>query len=277
MRSLPDTDLPKRRFRPAAAAAVVAMLALASPVAAQQQPTAPPVSPPGTPPLGATHLLEQLYLDGEARMAEGDPARAVAAFALVRETVPELPQAHYALAVALLLADFGNRQRALPEINQALAVEPQHPLFATIGVMADPDLSALRADGALYLTADGAARLRDAAARLPGLAEGRNGRYLVPILAAVEATGEQRYPFRLSGFAAKVAPHGTVVLTQTGDRQPFGRLFALTVPDTQFRPYEARLIAHLPGGLASLTENGALEQSRDRAEILRRLEASPAN
>jgi tetratricopeptide (TPR) repeat protein len=256
--------------RVAAAAAIAALSAwcLAQPAEAGDAPAV----------YAESQLLKQLYLNGVARMAQGDPARAVPAFQLVSEVAPELAQAHYALGLAMVLADFAHRERALPEFDKAVAGNQPHPLFTIARVIADPTLSALHSDGALYLTPDGAGRMRSAAGRLADASDGYNGRYLEPILAEVEATGDATHPFRLPHFAAMLGKDGSVQLRRLGNTtQPFGRLFAIAVPDARFQAYEARAVAHLENGLDSLrAENIEAVQGKSREDALRqRIRATP--
>jgi hypothetical protein len=205
-----------------------------------------------------TQILKQLYLNGVARMAQGDPARAVPAFRLVREVAPELAQAHYALGLAMVLADFEHRERALPELDTAAAGNRPHPLFTIARTIADPALSTLHSDGALYLTADGADRMRGAAGQLADAPDGYNGHYLKPVLAKLEQTGDAAHPFRLPNFATMLGKDGTVQLPQLGNAtEPFGRLFAIAVPDAKFVAYERRVVVRLENGLDSLAAGKA--------------------
>jgi hypothetical protein len=225
-----------------------------------------------------THLVEQLYLTGLARVARGDPASAESAFRVASEVAPGVPQIHYSLALTMMLSDFGRRERALSEIDKALAADPQQPLFSIVRVMADPALSTLRNDGALYLTPDGAARLRGATDRLGNASDGYNARYLAPVLSRLEPTGESAHPYRLDGFASMVGQRGTVRLSPMGEApQAFGRLFVVSVPDAQFSPYEGGFVSRLRNGLNDLSlESAYATRSRARAEALRnQILASP--
>jgi tetratricopeptide (TPR) repeat protein len=218
-----------------------------------------------------TQLLKQLYLNGLARMAQGDPGRAISAFQVVTEVAPSLPQGHYSLALAMVLADFDRRERALPEIDKALAALPGQPLFVIVKVMADPALSSRGQDGALYLTAEGAARLRQAATGLDRMPEAHNARYLVPVLAALEETQDSARPYRLANFSAMVGANGKLRLPQLGDTpQAFGRFFALSVADSEFGAYEGQMVARLQNGLDSLSPaNIEAARYQRREEALR--------
>lgn len=218
----------------------------------------------------SSQMLRQLYLSGMARLARGDPAGAITPFQVASEVAPELPQTHYSVALAMVIADFSQRERALPSVERALAVDPRHPLYNVLRVFADPQLSTLASDGSLYLTAAGASHLADAAGQLKGDRSAQNGRYLVVVLAAIERTGDARYPYRLAGFNRMIGQNGTVRLPQWSEAQAFGRLFTVSVPDGQFTTYEPRMIARLQNGLDSLSQqNQQLVRIKSRLQTIR--------
>jgi hypothetical protein len=194
---------------------------------------------------GRTHLFEQFYLSGIARLARGDPAGAASVFETTHEIAPDLPQMHYVLALARVLADFGSRAQALPLIDRARTADPKHPLYAILAVLADPALSALKPDGALYVSPGGMARLRDAEAVLTNTHEAYNGKYLLLLFGAIEATGDAAWPQRLPGFAALVGPGCRVHLPHIEEPVSLGRLLALGVPDATLHTYEERFVDRL--------------------------------
>lgn len=213
-----------------------------------------------------THLLRQLYTSGLARMAKGDPQGAADLFRLATEVAPELPQMHFSLGLAKLLADWQRREEALPSIDAALYADPANALYGTAKVLADPALSRLGADGALHLTPEGAERLRAAAAALGTERTAINGRYLAALLSEARASGDAQYPLRLAGFDRMIGAGGKIRLPGWQDSQPFGRLFAAAIPDSELQAYEPRLIARLQDGLYSLSpENLRRLQMRPRS------------
>jgi tetratricopeptide (TPR) repeat protein len=212
---------------------------------------------------GPTLLLRQLYLNGQARIARGDPAGAAAVFQVTSEVAPELPQMQYSLALSQVLADFSKRERALPAIDKALASEPGHPLYNIVKVMADPALSSLDKDGSLALSPAGTERFRTARAQLKDAKDAINGRYLAPILANVQESGNG---MRLAGFDAMIGPGGKVMLPQTRDAQAFGRLFTVSVTDSELQPFEPRMVARLQNGPESLKED-SLSKARVRSRL----------
>src|SRR5689334_24857274 len=111
-----------------AAAAAALMLCLPCPKSARAQ---------GLPESASahTHLLRQLYISGLARMAKGDPAGASEAFRIAAEVAPELPQMHYSLGLAQVLADWDKREKALPSIEAALSADPSNPLYGIAKVL----------------------------------------------------------------------------------------------------------------------------------------------
>jgi hypothetical protein len=203
-------------------------------------------------PVAEARLLKQLYLIGLSRMARGDAAAAVGPFQVVTEVAPELAEAQHLLATAMVLSDFGRRERALPIIDKALAAAPRHPLYEVVRVLADPAASRLRGDGALYFSAAAAARLGEAAADLARAPGAYNARYLAPVLAALEPTGEAALPQRLPRFAAMLGPGGRVAVARLAEGVPLGRLFAMSIADERFAPYVRGAVASLPRGVHDL-------------------------
>jgi hypothetical protein len=205
-----------------------------------------------------SQMLRQLYLNGVARITRGDAAGAVAPFLVTSQIAPELAQTHYSLAVAQMMADFAQRERSLPAIDRALALDPGNPLYAIVKVLADPALSTLAADGALYLGPTGAARIDDAAKRFVDDKAATDGRRLAPLLARREKTTDESHPQRLVGFAVMIAPNG----------QTLGRLLAVTVPEGLFTVYEPRMVARLrPNPLSSAVN--AVDRARQDAAVPR--------
>jgi Caspase domain len=243
-----------------ACAAVLLGLAAAAPAGAQ----------PAEQPRATTTILNKIYTSGVARMSRGDAKGAAGAFQTVAEVAPELAAPSYALALAQILADFGKREEALPTVSRALGADSGHPLAGLVTVLANPAMSELRGDGALYLTAEAADRIRAATGQI-GAAQAtmRNGRYAAAYLGTIEASGDARFPARLPGFD-RIAQSGKVKLPNIADEQIFGQLFAATVPVESFAPYEPRLIARLQDGLSSLAQNqSSLNRIRARLTQLR--------
>jgi hypothetical protein len=215
-------------------------------------------------------MLRQLYLNGQARMARGDCAGAVAPFRVTSEVAPELAQTHYSLGLATMLADFAQRERALGELRDAVARTPEHPLYAIGLALADPALSVLGSDGALAFSAEGTRTVRAAASRLAGEPSAVNGRYLAMLLQSMEATADPEHPARLAGFARMIAPNGGVRLPNWRESQALGRLLAVSVAEPQFSLYEPRMIARLQNGIDSLSEqNQQLSRIRARLQAVR--------
>src|SRR5690606_28103337 len=121
------------------------------------------------------------------------PQGAADLFRLAAEVAPELPQMHFSLGLAKLLADWQRREEALPSIDAALYADPLNALYGAAKVLADPALSRLGADGALHLTSEGAERLRAAAAALGTERTAVNGRYLAAVLSAARASGDAEF------------------------------------------------------------------------------------
>src|SRR5690606_15613108 len=173
---------------------------------------------------------------------------------------------HFSLGLAKLLADWQRREEALPSIDAALYADPLNALYGAAKVLADPALSRLGADGALHLTSEGAERLRAAAAALGTERTAVNGRYLAAVLSAARASGDAEFPLRLAGFDRMIGPGGTIRLPGWPASQPFGRLFAAAISDSELQAYEPRLIARLQEGLYSLSpENLRRLQMRARS------------
>ena len=234
-------------------APLCATLLLLAGAAAADQPAAGNAAPSGQDaPRVATNILARIYQAGYARLARGDAAGAAAVFRLVHDVAPELPEGDRALATALILSDFSKREQALPLIAEAGATEPRNPFGSILGVLADPRFSTLRADGGLYMTAAGAARLRAAAPLLPQTGDSR---YLALFVASAQSTGDSAFPARFANFSRMIGENGTVRLKDwTGDA-PFGQLFSVAVSAARFSPFEQRLIGRLQDGLKSLERN----------------------
>src|SRR5690349_19882974 len=94
------SSAPRRRARPVIAAALAALLGAAVPAIGAAPAHAEEAA------ITEGRLLKQLYLIGVSRLARGDAAIAVQPFQVVSEVAPELPQAHYSLAMAMVLSDF---------------------------------------------------------------------------------------------------------------------------------------------------------------------------
>jgi caspase domain-containing protein len=214
----------------------------------------------------STNILARIYQSGYARLSRGDANGAMSAFQVVSETAPELGEASYALALATVLADFGKRERALPLANQAMAEDPANPLGAVVAVLADPKMSTLRSDGALYLSAAGTDKIRAASPLLQNYPAARNGRYAAAFLNSLETTNDRAFPARFANFNRMVGQGGKIRLKSWDTDLIFGQLFLVTVADTRFSPFEQRLIARLQDGLKSLESNNS-NLSRVRARI----------
>jgi len=230
-------------------------------------------SPKAAPPANAaanqrvdTNILASIYQSGYARLARGDATGARAAFQIVRETAPQLAEANYALALATTLADFAGREQAMPLVTAATSLDPGNPYGAVIAVLADPRNSTLRPDGALYLTAASADRLRRAAQQLPSYAAAPNGAYAAAFLNSMQDTGDAAFPARFANFNRMIGQGGTVRLPKVNADVMFGQLFQLRVSEARFAPYEQILIARLQNGLKSLEDNQD-NLSRLRARI----------
>jgi tetratricopeptide (TPR) repeat protein len=221
-----------------------------------------------------THLLEQLYQTGIARMGRGDPAGAANAFKLSFEFAPELPQMHYALAIAEMLSDFSKRDRALPLIHEALQAEPSHPLYAIAELLADKRLSVLKSDKALYFTPEGQQRLVAALTALDGTKDAYNGKYLALLFGTTEATGDPKLPQRLANFGDMVGPGSNVLLPRISEKLSLGRLLVLAVPADRLTPYEPRLLQRLAGNLDSLYPPLTTIASQRPAQLSELLEQS---
>ena len=204
-------------------------------------------------PVTRSHMIEQLYTNGLARMAKGDPAAAVSVFHVVNEVASELPETHHALAVAELLANFGRRDRALASARRALATDPRNPLFAVVATLADPALAALAADGALLLSDAGAERIRAAVPLLGQVPGAPSARQLATVLRGIERSSDAAMPWRLADFDQMLGTGGWVQVPERREPQAFAQLFAIDVPGERFRAYEPRMLARLQNGLDSLS------------------------
>lgn len=253
----------QRGFRAAVLMALgIAALCLTVPAGAAVDSTA------GQP--ASTNLLAKIYQTGNGRLSRGDMTGAAAVFKLIAEIAPELPEAQYGAALATLLADFGKRETTLPMIVQAAAGTPGNPLAKVLSVFADPQLSSLRGDGALYVSAAGAARLRAAEQQLQSYAAARNGRYVAAFLGSAQATGDTAFPLKFADFGRVTGQGGKFRLPQWTEDVVFGQIFILTVPEARFAPYEPRLIARLQNGLKSLeSSQSRLSHMRSRLQELR--------
>jgi hypothetical protein len=214
-----------------------------------------------------TNVLAKIYQSGNARLSRGDTSGAFDAFNSVAEIAPELKDAEYSKALAAFLNDFAHRDAALRLLEKA---DQTDPLVQVLSVFTDPQYSQLRADGTLYVTSGGAARLRDAGQRLLTFKPARNGRYVAQFLTSGETNADANFPLRYPGFNRMVGPGGQFKLPQWTEGVIFGQLFILTVGDEQFAPYEPRLIARLQNGLQSLASSQVdLKRVRDRLAALR--------
>lgn len=205
---------------------------------------------PGIDAAGAAHsrLFEHLLLSGIADLVRGDPAGAADIFDVTAQVADDMPQMQYLLASARVLSDFEHRDRMLPIIRRILAADPDQPLYAIIAVLADPNLSTLRLDGALYFTRDGARRLSAAAAKLSTRKEDYNGKYLALLLGSLEGTDDPVAPRRFNGFAKLLGQGRTIVLPDVAAPQALGRLLVLSIPPEALVRYEARFLTGAPAG-----------------------------
>ncbi len=214
-----------------------------------------------------TNVLAKIYQSGNARLSRGDTAGALGAFKTVAEIAPELADAQLSAAASALLNDFAHREVALAMLQKT---DQSNPLAEMLSVFADPQYSLLRPDGALYVTSGGAARLRDAGQRLGAYKAARNGRYIAQYLASGQNTGEANFPLRYPDFNKTVGPGGQFKLPEWTQAVLFGQLFIITIDESQFAPFEPRLIARLQNGLKSLDDNQLnLKRVRDRIAELR--------
>jgi hypothetical protein len=237
-------------IRAVAAGLIVAAASMAGDAAETEADKVAKIAPSS----GQTHVAQQLYLSGLARMARGDAAGALGPFQVLAESVPELGATHYALATALLLSDFDRRgRRALPVAEAALAREPGNPLYAVVRTLSDPARGTMRADGALYLTEEAGAEMKNAAAALPATRSATNGRFLATVFGNLEPTGDAQYPWRLPGFSRMIAPGFSAEVPGLPPGNGLGRLLAASLPENGFASYEGRLVGRLQDGLASLS------------------------
>lgn len=194
----------------------------------------------------STRILDKVYASANERLAQGRSREAAEGFRIVADAVPELPEPNAAAALALALSNWSLREKAVPYVRRALTVEPANPLAAIVTSIADPALSVLRNDGALYLTRLGAERLARAGELLnaddyPGL---RNGtRPLARFAASGEATGDPYFPKRIPRFGA---------LMRTA---AFGTMFIVDVPAPRFAVYDARIVATMRNAVEMLAAN----------------------
>jgi tetratricopeptide (TPR) repeat protein len=197
---------------------------------------------------GRTHFFEQYYQAGLARLASGDAARALPLFETASDVAPDLPQLHYQVALAQVLADFRERQLALPAIRRAMAGDPANPVYRILAALADPALSTPGADGGLYFTPEGAALVAAAMPKIADLRDAANARYFVPVLATIEPTGIVVLPKRLPGFATTLGTRQPVTLPRVAEPQTVGRLLMVAVGDAALRPYEEAFVDRLLDG-----------------------------
>jgi hypothetical protein len=224
-----------------------------------------------------TNILARIYQSAYARLGRGDVSGAVSAFQIVQDAAPLLPEANYALALATILADFSKRESALPLVARASATDPGNPLGTVVTVLADPQSSILRQDGALYLTATGADRLRAAAQQARANAtKGNNTGYLADFLNSMESTSDKAFPARYVNFK-RMTGQGGIIRLKNSDVS-FGQIFGVQVSDARFSPYEQNLISRLQDGLRSLESNqDNLSRVRGRIQQLRaRLDSNDA-
>ncbi|MGH7073101.1 MAG: caspase family protein [Stellaceae bacterium] len=199
-----------------------------------------------------THILAKIYQSANARLSRGDLGGAVAAFNLVADIGPGVTEAQFSKALANVLLHFSAREEFLPTVQSLAARDPGNPLNEVLEVFADPTLSRLRADGALYVAPEGMRKLRDAASRLGNYPPARNGMYIAAWIRSGRQTGNSSYPVRYPGFRHMIGDNGMIRLANWDESVSFGELFILSVNQSQFAPYEARLIARFQNGLRSL-------------------------
>jgi hypothetical protein len=193
------------------------------------------------------HVFEHFFLSGIACLVRGDPAGAAGIFEVTAQVAAELPQMAYLTALAGVLSDFDHRGRMLAPIQRAITADPGHPLYTIVDVLADSNLSVLKADGALYLTPAGAQLIRAAANRLSARKDAYNGKYVTTLLAALEETGDAAMPQRLKGFSAMLGAGRPIALPDIQAPQALGRLLVLSIPPEQLARYEARFLTGATG------------------------------
>lgn len=208
----------------------------------------------GTSSTGA-YVLSKIYQSASARLARGDLDGAIDALNLVVDVGPGVTEAQISRDLALTLRDFAGRANVLPQIQRLEATAPNDPMVRMLAVFANPSLSQLRGDGALYVTTAGAQQLRAAAGDMNTYVSARNGRYAAQFLTSGQASGDPAFPVRYANFGSMIGNGGKIALPQWGESIPFGELFILTVNDSRFNPYGQRLIARLQNGLKSLQQN----------------------
>jgi len=217
----------------------------------------------------STAILTKIYNSGNGRLAKGDVKGAASALQIVADVAPEVAEANYSLALAQILADFAKRESALSAVSRGMAADPNHPLAGITSVLANPQLSQMRSDGALYLSQEGASRLRAAAAAAQSSPSMKNGRYLNDYFSkALERTNDARFPERIAGFNRVAGQNGQIKINTA--EVPFGQLFSTNVAEQTFAPYEPRIIARLDQGLTSLQSNqSSLNRIRTRLTQIR--------
>lgn len=188
-----------------------------------------------------SHNFEHFFLSGIALLVRGDPADAATVFEVTSGVAGEMPQMAYLLGLARVLSDFTHRDHALAAIKHARAGDPAHPLYQIVEVLADQKLSVLKADGALYLTPDGARQLRVALDKLSGWKDAYNAKYVATAL-AIDASNDPALPQRIGGFAALLGPGRAIVLPNIAAGQALGRLLVLSIPTERLARYEARFL-----------------------------------
>lgn len=203
----------------------------------------------------STRILDEMYATANARLSKGDAAGAARGFRVVAEATPELPETNSAAALAIALADWRRRDDAVPYVRRALAAEPANPIAAIVAAIADPALSVLRDDDALYLTPRASERLLGAAELLaspyPGLRSGPLA--LVRFARSGETTGDPYFPQRIPGFRS---------LARAAS---FAAMFVVDVPESRFAVYDARIVASMKSAVDALARNQRrLEELRAR-------------
>lgn len=210
-------------------------------------------------------LFEHFFLSGIACLVRGDPARAADVFEVTAQIAGDMPQMNYLLALTRILADFEHRGRVLSIVQRAMAADADHPLYVIATVLADARLSVLKADGALYFTADGARLIRAAGGKLATRKDAYNGKYAAALFEGLEDTGDAAMPQRLNGFAAMLGQGRTIALPHVQTPQALGRLLVLSIPPTQLARYEARFLT----GTADEREASSFTGTEQRRSDLR--------
>ena len=221
----------------AAATLTVAVAATCVPSAAEAQMVPPSAARQAT----KTEFASRMYVSAMGRIARGEPAAAVRLLDVLVEIAPDLPELQYSRAVALTLADFERRAESIPALDRALAADPANPLYKVLRVLADPRHSVLR-NGDLYFSA---ALPGDIAQRLKDDRNAPNAKFLARVFSGIEGTGDQSWPYRLSGFASMLADGGAVTVAPGAQPIALGQLLAVAIPSERFAPYEAQLVARV--------------------------------